>query len=198
LYFRNQNNKIVQTLKAIFTPEGANILDVRIIDNDAKRYEIPKGFYKESQPFNGTEEKLEYKWEIGVKDKGLFDFKIIRKATNEVIFDTSIKNFIYSNNYLEFGSSLPTNRIYGLGERNNPSFLMGPGTYTLLARDQVGVIENGSPGHNVYGSHPMYLVRELNQLFHIVFFQNSNAMDVIIEDRAILYKTVLFFHSSFI
>ena len=36
-----------------------------------------------------------------------------------MIFDTAGRAFYYSDHYIELGTSLPTNNIFGLGESNN-------------------------------------------------------------------------------
>ena len=41
------------------------------------------------------------------------------------------------------------------------------------------MLENGKGGgKNVYGSHPMHLMKEKSNNFHVVFLKNSVAMDV--------------------
>lgn len=59
-------------------------------------------------------------------------------------------------------------------------------------------IDDGQSGHNTYGHHPMYLAREKSNKFHIVYFRNSNAMDIIVDEnennkdypRSVTYKTI--------
>lgn len=70
-------------------------------------------------------------------------------------------NFIYSNTYLEFSTWLPSNYIFGFNERNSENFLLQKGIYTLLNKDMLAEVETGKePGHNIYGSHPIYLMKE--------------------------------------
>lgn len=59
----------------------------------------------------------------------------------------------------------------------------------------VAEVENGkSPGHNIYGSHPIYLMREeLSKKYHVVFFLSSLPMDIIVGDKKLTYKTVIFY-----
>lgn len=68
---------------------------------------------------------------------------------------------------------------------------MKEGIYTLFAKDKPEILENGQGGRHVYSSHPMYLVKEESGNFHIVFFKNSDPMDVIISKNRITFKTVI-------
>ena len=102
-----------------------------------------------------------------------------------VIFLELVKGFRFFLNFVK-----------SLFFRNYPDFQMRPGTYTLFNKDMVGIIETGKlPGNNIYGSQPVYLVKERSGKYHIVFFQSSLPMDIIVGDNlnypAITYKTVL-------
>ena len=55
------------------------------------------------------------------------------------------------------------------------------GKYTLYARDDPSLIEDNTKGNNVYGSHPMYLMRENSGFFHVMLFKNSAPIDIEIE-----------------
>ncbi len=60
--------------------------------------------------------------------------------------------------------------------------------------DQPVEYDDGTKGENTYGHHPLYLTREKSNKFHIVFFRNSNAMDIVIDEvddqKTLTYKTV--------
>ena len=62
--------------------------------------------------------------------------------------------------------------------------------------DHPWVYDDGTIGKNTYGHHPLYLNKEKSNKFNLVFFRNSNAMDVTIDhkekfyDKTITYKTV--------
>lgn len=52
-----------------------------------------------------------------------------------------------------------------------------------MARDKPKVIDYGkSFGNHVYGSHPMYLMREKSGNFHVMFFKNAAPIDVLWND----------------
>jgi len=45
-------------------------------------------------------------------------------------------------------------------------------------------VETGKEsGHNIYGSHPIYLVKEQSGKYHVVFMLNSCPMDVIVGEK---------------
>ena len=120
-----------------------------------------------------------------------FSIRLVRKDSNETIFDMDQQNFLVSKQYLEIGSSIPTQQIFGMGERNF-QYRLKSGIYTLWARDEVGDVETGeSPGHNSYGAHPMYLMKEKSDHYHVVFLRSSNPMDFTVKNDSVNYKIVL-------
>lgn len=47
-----------------------------------------------------------------------FSFKVVRKSTGDVLFDTTGSVLVYENQFIEFVSQLPENyNLYGMGER---------------------------------------------------------------------------------
>jgi alpha-glucosidase len=69
--------------------------------------------------------------------------------------------------------------VYGIGERFQKTFKKGVGKWTIFNRDRGQTIDLGT-GLQTYGFYPFYLLRERNNLFHINYLRNSNAMDYII------------------
>jgi alpha-glucosidase (family GH31 glycosyl hydrolase) len=165
-----------------------HILNIKIFDNDNQRFEIPQ-----TDPFphfkDGPECSLnESDFDVLFRNNPL-SVTVFRKSTKEAIFDTKSFEFIFSDTYIQWGTTLPTPNIYGLGERTYGLNLGPTGTYTIWNKDSAARIENGTTGNNLYGSHPVYLVREKSNLFSMVYLRNSNAMDVVIENGANLtYK----------
>ena len=120
------------------------------------------------------------------KDKP-FSFTVRRNSTNETIFSTENSSLILSEYYLEISNyAVPSLHIYGFGERNG--FLeMENSINTIWAIDQGENYDDGTSGHNTYGHHPLYLTREKSAKFDLVFFRNSNAMDIIVGELDELY-----------
>lgn len=111
-----------------------------------------------------------------------FFLNIDRKRTNEAVFSTKGFSFIYSDRYMEISTSLSSKHIFGIGE-SNKFFMLKPGTYTIWTKDFPFEIAWGRPGFNTYGHHPIFLCREKSDKFHLVYFRNSNAMDLIIGEE---------------
>lgn len=88
-----------------------------------------------------------------------FNFAIIRKSDNEVLFDTNHpdsewNSIIYNRQFLQISSKLPKNaHLYGFGERAHPFRLDSKNSrLAFFARDTVT-----SRGQNVYGVHPVFV-----------------------------------------
>ena len=60
-------------------------------------------------------------------------------------------------------------------------------TNTMWTKDQPFVIDDGTPGTQTYGAHPLYLNKEKSHKFNLVYLRNSNAMDVVISSTDQLY-----------
>lgn len=66
----------------------------------------------------------------------LFSFKVARKATGDVIFDTTGSVLVYENQFIEFVSALPQDyNLYGLGEHITQLRLLRNLTLTIYASD---------------------------------------------------------------
>lgn len=174
------------TFSAIF--DSDNELTLRFIDSKNDRFTLPYAypFPHNKMPPNQSSNKL-YEFEYS---ENPFYIKVLRKSTNETIFSNDDLNFVYSDRYLEISTFLPTEFLYGLGERRQ-NFLYKPGTYTIWPKDQYATIDNATgPNHQTYGHHPMYLMKEQSGNFHVVFLRNSNAMDCIIsgKSKVLTYK----------
>lgn len=191
-FYAKRTNPIAKFLNISVIYENENTLELIIKDHNRSSFEIP---LKEPFPHksllnfdsqNFSKNVLNY--HVDIQDDP-FSVKITRKVTNEVIFDMKEENLLLSKQYLEFGSSIPTLDIFGMGERNF-QFRLIPGIYTVWARDEVGDIETGQqPGHNSYGVHPMYLNKEKSGNYFISFLRSSNPFDFTITNQSTInYK----------
>jgi alpha-glucosidase (family GH31 glycosyl hydrolase) len=110
-----------------------------------------------------------------------------------VLFSTYAQNIIFSDHYLEIGTEVDSEYIYGIGERFLESFRKKDGKWTVFNRDRGQCIDRGE-GLQTYGYYPFYLLKEKGQLFHINYLRSSNAMDVIKSTSAdrhfITYKVI--------
>jgi len=162
---------------------------VMIKDADNERWEIPDEYpypYVENpMPCNYRESDLEF----SIKENP-FSLKITRKSTGESILDTRDSPLVFSKYYIELTNYLSSFDFFGLGQRLY-KLQMGPGNYTIWPKDIAGDLETGESGHNNYGQHPIYLLREPSGNYHIVLLRNSNAMEIQLRnDKSLKYQVV--------
>ena len=144
-----------------------------IKDPKHKRYEIPIDI--EPKGSADLSNKLYEIHTSGVGEK--FWVQVVRKATNESLFDTRGTILVFLDQFLEITSNLPAKRFYGMPERGAPfarstNYVKMP----LFAHDNFP-----SPiGQeiNLYSSQPFYMVVEDDGNAHGVMIYNSNAMEV--------------------
>ena len=152
-------------------PSGSRI-HVKIVDPKGTRYQVPESVFPRPGKikFPSYDPDIEFKY-IDFP----FSFSIVRKATEEVLFDTSGYPVIFEPQYLRVKTSLPLNaNIYGFGEHAGPLRLPTENTVrTLWARDSIGI----PTGSNLYGVHPIYFEHRTTGT-HGVFLLNSNGMDI--------------------
>jgi len=186
LFYKNTLNKISQNLCFEISIKGPNYFALKLKDLESSHYEIPEidpfpTDFLYSEAFNSSDTLFKIYY-----NKNPFSFQIIRKSTNETLFDIQDFDLIFSDKYLEMTSVLPKSDVFGLGERNHGFKLKVPGVYTLWNRDLFAEMDYGEGGKGTYGSHPLYLMHEKSGKFHAVFLKNSNAMDIELKN----YETV--------
>lgn len=75
---------------------------------------------------------LEFTW----SNDPSFSFKVTRKATGDVLFDTTGTKLVFENQFIEFVTALPKDyNLYGLGEHINQLRLLKNHTLTIYASD---------------------------------------------------------------
>ncbi|PKS05387.1 hypothetical protein jhhlp_008762 [Lomentospora prolificans] len=157
------------------TYETESRLHVKIQDAATTVYQVPESVLPrpESAGIEKNDSLLQFDF-----DSDQFSFKVTRKDTSEVIFDTSGHPLIFESQYLRLRTALPSDpNLYGLGAHTDP-FRLNTTDYvrTLWNADAYRVPE----GTNLYSSHPIYFDHRTSGT-HGVFLLNSNGMDVIID-----------------
>jgi len=178
--YENTRNRISKLLLFELEAKSPNYLSIKLKDKEKDRYEIP-----EADPYPHDSDSLtpasfnisDLLYSFTIKTDP-FSIEVLRKSTNETLFTTEDFNLIFSEKYLEISSLLPSHDIFGLGERNHKFKLRVPGIYTLWNRDLFAELDDARGGKSTYGSHPMYIMHENSDKFHIVSMRNSHAMDV--------------------
>lgn len=109
-----------------------------------------------------------------------FGFQFSSNQNGEPLVHTNGSTIVYYEKYIQLDLQLPSQNIYGLGERNR-EFTLNEGTWTMWANGQETPYDDGSGSLQTYGVHPFALVQtsEKSQ-FMGIFFRNSNAMSPII------------------
>ena len=119
-----------------------------------------------------------------------FWFKISRKSTGDVLFDTSGTSLVFENQFLELKTALPTGyHLSGLGERLH-GLALGPGfTAASWATD------NATPDNvNLYGSHPVYIEARYSDgqdaAHHGVYFRNAHGQEALLGDDNLSWRWI--------
>jgi alpha-glucosidase (family GH31 glycosyl hydrolase) len=156
-------------------------LRIKFSDAENSRYEVPLEI-----PSPDTEAENP-KYEVTFTSSPVFSFKVTRKSTAAVVFDTSIGGLVLSDQFLQIATRLDSANVYGFGEHEHPSLKhdMDWVEWAMYARDQAV-----NPA-NLYGVQPFYMNVERSGNAHAVLFLNSNAQDVsLMPAPALTYRTI--------
>lgn len=176
----------IPNLSAVVDFETESRVRVKIVNRDAKRYEVPTDALPSTQSTVRHVDKRGYTFKY---TKSPFTFSVTRTSDGEVLFDSSaagMDSLIYEDEYLEISTVIPEDaNIYGLGEVVSGFRRDTRGTrQTMWSRDAATPVDQ-----NVYGTHPFHLEMR-NGNAHGVFLRNSNGMDVLITPKRITYKAI--------
>ena len=110
-----------------------------------------------------------------------FSFRIMTTDEEQFYMFNSSKNFIFSDNYINFQSKITSDNIYGFGERVH-EFKLGQGLYTIWSQDAGGAkYDEGIGGGNLYGHQPIAIHKTKYKNLWVGFvFLNTNNQDVLI------------------
>ena len=105
--FGNDINSVLLTTQS----QTSNRFRFKITDPNNKRYEVPHQYVKE---FTGTAASSTL-YDVQVTENP-FSIKVIRKSNQRILFDTSVGPLVYSDQYLQISTRLPSasvcKRIY--------------------------------------------------------------------------------------
>uniref|UniRef100_A0A8C6HZB2 Sucrase-isomaltase, intestinal n=1 Tax=Mus spicilegus TaxID=10103 RepID=A0A8C6HZB2_MUSSI len=152
----------------------------KLTDPNNKRYEVPHQFVKDGNGIPAADTLYDVK-----VSENPFSIKVTRKSNNKVLFDTSIGPLVYSNQYLQISTRLPSEYIYGFGEHIHKRFRhdLYWKTWPIFTRDEIP----GDNNHNLYGHQTFFMGIEDNSgKSYGVFLMNSNAMEVFIQPTPII------------
>lgn len=163
--------------------ETSTRLRVKLSDYARNRYEVPVPVMP--QPATDKPPQTLYYFNVTINP---FSFRVYRKDTGTLIFDTSAGSFSFYDQFIEIASYLPTRYIYGLGEHTDAHFLHSVDwtKFTFWTTDIYPDLNTP-----LYGVHPFYLSMEEDGKSNGVFLFNSNAMEVVLQPApAITYRTI--------
>ncbi|EAR88115.2 family 31 glycoside hydrolase (macronuclear) [Tetrahymena thermophila SB210] len=186
------SSPVVKDLRVTFKVDANDECQFKITDLSNSRFHLPENepypftkqrFSKKQQEFNLFETEIS---QVGQK----FYFELRRKSTKEIIFSTKNFPIYFTDKYIEVTTQMKDSMIFGLGDRRT-DFLLKSGKYSLWTRDAAD-IDNGTPGKEIYGFHPMYLRRDIvNNQFQVTLFRNYYGMQVDYEQNSHLtYKVI--------
>lgn len=170
----------IQSVLLTTQSQTKNRFRFKITDPNNKRYEVPHQFVQEV-PGIPTADAL---YDVQVSEKP-FSIKVIRKSNGRVLFDTSVGPLVYSNQYLQISTKLPSEYIYGFGEHIHKRFRhdLYWKTWPIFTRDELP----GDNNHNLYGHQTFFMGIEDNSgKSYGVFLMNSNAMEIFIQPTPII------------
>ncbi|XP_053456512.1 sucrase-isomaltase, intestinal [Nycticebus coucang] len=157
----------------------------KITDPNNTRFEVPHQYVKE---FTGPVAS-ETSYEVQVTESP-FSIKVIRKSNGKTLFDTSIGPLVYSDQYLQISTRLPSEYIYGIGEHIHKRFRhnLNWKTWPIFTRDQLP----GDNNNNLYGHQTFFMcIEDTSGKSFGVFLMNSNAMEIFIQPTPIVTYRVI-------
>ncbi|XP_067898281.1 maltase-glucoamylase [Heterodontus francisci] len=174
----------VDVLKVAVTYLSDNMLNFKIFDPLVKRFEVPIQLNVPNLTSSDGSTRL---YEVTLTNNP-FGIIVKRKNTSEIIWNSQVPGFTFTDQFIQISTRLPSKYIYGFGETEHRSFKhdLNWHTWGMFAKDQ-------PPGYkmNCYGSHPFYMGLEEDFKAHGVLLFNSNAMDVTLQPTpSLTYRTI--------
>ena len=175
---RGKNNKFVSNLKFQFGMRGYDIAHMVMSDNDADRYSVPETAVPNPKD-EGTMrmDMLGFSYELNP-----FSFAFANAHDSGDIFVTTKGcSLVYFDKYIQMDFVLPSQRLFGFGERIH-EFQLTEGTWTMWAAGQNSPYDDGTGRYGVYGVHPFVMVQgKRPHEFFGIYFRNSNAQTPILK-----------------
>ncbi|CUM67385.1 uncharacterized protein PRCAT00005079001 [Priceomyces carsonii] len=116
-----------------------------------------------------------------------FGFKVVRKATNEILFSTIGNPLVFSNQFIQFNTTLPNQHVItGLGESIH-GLVNEPGAVKTLYANDVGDPIDG----NIYGVHPFYLDQRYgSNTTHGVYWRTSAIQEIVLGEEFLTWRAL--------
>ncbi|KAK3096704.1 hypothetical protein FSP39_002561 [Pinctada imbricata] len=168
---------------------GSSVIRFTLYDEGTQRYEVPMTL--DLPEVTSADDQEQYHFEV--YDKTNFAFRIKRRNTGVILFDTGVGGLTLTDKFLQLATQLPSKNVYGFGENVHFSFRhdLNYKTWPMFGRDQPTSMRNQNYS-NLYGTHPFYTCVEDGQgNTHGVLLLNSNAQDYSFTPLPMLtYRTI--------
>ncbi|XP_022663432.1 maltase-glucoamylase, intestinal-like isoform X2 [Varroa destructor] len=153
-------------------------LRIKISNSQEESYEVPHPIIPvHQQNYNSTMDAYAVTYNKVFPYNGKQDILIRRSATGTTLFDTTAGALIFSSQFIEITTLLPSYNVYGLGEHMKATLKLDLNYRTYPIFNAETYPPNGIQG-NRHGSHPFYLVIENDGNAHGVLLLNSNPMEI--------------------
>ncbi|KAG7666115.1 uncharacterized protein J8A68_000371 [[Candida] subhashii] len=159
--------------------EPVDLTDVFILPEDLVAKPKLEG---DLESFNFDESDLVFSYDVEN-----FGFEITRASTGETLFSTRGNPLVFSNQFIQFNTTLPKGHaISGLGESIHGS-LNEPGVVKTLYANDVGDPIDG----NIYGVHPIYYDQRYDtNTTHGVYWRTSAAQEVLVGEESLTWRAL--------
>ncbi|XP_066063920.1 maltase-glucoamylase-like [Chamaea fasciata] len=158
-------------------------LRLQFTDPTQPRFEVP---HDHVGPFLGPA-AADPKYRLEFRENP-FGIRVIRARTGAVVFDTTIGPLIFSDQFLQISTRIPSGNLYGLGEqrRGRLKHQLDWRTWALFSRHP------NANDTNLSGVQPFFLCLEDKSGASLgVFLMNSNAMEVALSPApAVTFRTI--------
>ena len=146
---------------------------------ESKSFFIEFATNKLSEDDFGEHKDMNFDAEEDFVDITEFSFKLLNFEDNLFYSFNTSKNFIFSDNYINFQCELTSDNIFGFGERTH-DFKLGEGLYTIWPQGfDAAKYDKGLGGNNGYGHFPIAIHKTMyDNLWMGFVFLNTNAQDV--------------------
>ncbi|KAG8002120.1 Maltase-glucoamylase, partial [Nibea albiflora] len=159
----------IDKLRVEIRYHSSDMLQFKIWDPATDRYEVPVPLTVPATPETNESKRL-YKVLI---TNNPFGIQVVRKTTGNVIWDSSVPGFTFSDMFIQVSTRLASEYVYGFGETEHPTYKhnLNYHTWGMFSKDQ-------PPGYkmNCYGVHPFYMGLESTGEAHDVTFQPTPAI----------------------
>ena len=114
-YYLKPTSPISKNLIFTFHTLGFNDFTFKFVDANNKRFEVPQSGIFPIDPIANFSFPIANSAIVFEYTENPFDFRIIRKQNSAILFSTYLQTIIFSDHYLEIGTEIDSQYVYGIG-----------------------------------------------------------------------------------